>query len=366
MPLFSMKIRLIVLPGDGVGPEVTRVALDVLRSVLITARHELEAEERLIGWAATQQEGQPLSDATIAACLEADAVLLGAVGSPAAEGLPPAERPESGLLRLRSLLGCYANLRPARAYEPLLACSPLKPEFVKDTDLVIVRELAGGMYYGRSRESGLGNRRSATDTETYSVTEIRRIAKVAFDLARTRRRAVTSVDKANVMSTSRLWREIVNDVATGYSDVTCSHMLVDRASMELVLKPKSFDVILASNIFGDILSDQAAGVVGSIGLLGSASLGGKTDLYEPVHGSAPDIAGKGQANPVGAILSVAMMLRHTFKLEREARAVEAAVEQVLSGGLRTADLCGPQDRAISTSVFGEATVKALQAAGGAK
>jgi len=357
----SKKIRLVVLPGDGVGPDVSRVALDVLRAVLAGGRHELESEDRLIGWAAYQAEGTPLSDATIAACLEADAVFLGAVGHPEAEKVSPALRPEAGLLRLRSALGCYANLRPARAYAPILDASPLHPEVVSGTDLIIVRELAGGLYYGKSRETGLGNRRRAIDTEAYSVTEVRRIAKVAFDLARARRKIVTSIDKANVLSTSRLWREIVNEVAAGYSDVKCSHMLVDRAAMELVLKPKSFDVMLMSNLFGDILSDEAAGVVGSIGLLGSASLGGKTDLYEPVHGSAPDIAGQDKANPIGAIVSVAMMLRHTFRLEKEAGKVEAALDRVLASGLRTPDVAGRAGANAGTRAFGAAVIEVLAA-----
>lgn len=352
-----MKIRLIALPGDGVGPEVTKIAIEALRLVL-GSKHELEVEERLIGWAATQAEGGPLSEATVQACLEADAVLLGAVGHPASDGLPPAQRPEGGLLRLRSVLGCYANLRPAKAYGPILDASPLKPGMVEGADLMIVRELAGGLYYGKSRETGLGNRRRAIDTEAYSVTEIRRIAKVAFDLARSRRKAVTSIDKANVLSTSRLWREVVSEVAGGYDDVKLSHMLVDRAAMELVLRPKSFDVILTSNLFGDILSDEAAGVVGSIGLLGSASLGGETDLYEPVHGSAPDIAGQDKANPIGALVSVAMMLRHTFKLENEARAVESAIDRVLADGLRTPDIAAGRAGS-GTAAFGAAVLGIL-------
>lgn len=353
-----MNIKLVSLPGDGVGPEVTRIGIDVLRTVLKTSGHVLDVEERLIGWAAYQAEGEPLSERTVSACLESDAVLLGAVGHPAADQLPPGQRPESGLLRLRRALGCYANLRPARSYSALSETSPLRPEVVAATDFIIVRELAGGLYYGRSRISGLGNRRRATDTETYSVTEIRRIARYAFDLAMSRRRAVTSVDKANVLTTSRLWREVVTEVAVGYPEVRCSHLLVDRAAMELVLRPQSFDVLLMSNLFGDILSDEAAGVVGSIGLLGSASLGGHTDLYEPVHGSAPDIAGKDQANPIGVIVSIAMMLRHTFKLESEASAVEHSLEGVLQDGLRTPDLAN-HGRKVGTVAFGSAVVDRL-------
>ena len=334
----------------------------MLRAVLERSGHRLEVEERLIGWSATQAEGIPLSDATVNACLEADAVFLGAVGHPGAEGLPPAQRPEGGLLRLRSALGCYANLRPAKAYAAIADCSPLRPEALQGTDLIIVRELAGGLYYGKSREVGLGNRRRATDTEAYSVTEIRRIAKVAFDLARGRRHAVTSIDKANVLSTSRLWRDVVSEVAGGYPDVKLTHMLVDRAAMEMVLKAPSFDIMLMSNLFGDILSDEAAGVVGSIGLLGSASLGGKTDLYEPVHGSAPDIAGKDRANPIGAIVSVAMMLRHTFDLAAEAGAVEGALERVLQDGLRTPDIAGTRGANAGTRAFGAAVIGVLSGA----
>lgn len=354
-----MKLRIISLPGDGVGPEVIRVAIEVLRVVADRSGHELEIEERLIGWAATQAEGEPLSEDTIAACVAADAVLLGAVGDPAADRLPTVRRPEAGILRLRSALGCYANLRPAKCYPSLVNSSPLKPDIVAGTDMVIVRELAGGLYYGHSREVGLGAKRKATDTETYTVSEIQRVAKVAFDLARTRRRSVTSIDKANVLSASRLWREVVIDVASEYPDVQCSHMLVDRAAMELVLRARSFDVILTSNMFGDILSDEAAGVVGSIGLLGSASLGGETAIYEPVHGSAPDLAGKDRANPFGAIVSVALMLRHTFQLEAEAVMVEKALERVLLNGLRTADVAGTHEKPVGTQAFGAAVVAAL-------
>lgn len=357
-----MNLRLITLPGDGVGPEVIPIAVAVLRTVLEREGHRLDVTERLIGWVACEAEGGPLSDETITACLAADAVLLGAVGHPAAEQVPPVRRPEAGLLRLRSALGCYANLRPARAYGPIVDCSPLRPEAVRGTDLMIVRELAGGLYYGKSGMTGSANRRRATDTETYSVTEIRRIASYGFELARARRKMVTSVDKANVLTSSRLWREVVTLVAAEYPDVRLSHMLVDRAAMELVLRPTSFDVMLMSNLFGDILSDEAAGVVGSIGLLGSASLGGKTDLYEPVHGSAPDIAGQDKANPIGAIVSVAMMLRHTFKMEKEARAVEAALDKVLALGLRTPDILGTAPASVGTRGFGQAVLESLAGA----
>jgi 3-isopropylmalate dehydrogenase len=354
-----VNIRLVTLPGDGVGPEVIPIAVEILRRAVEGRGHQLDVDERLIGWIAREKEGTPLSDETVRVCLEADAVLLGAVGSPAADRVPAAERPEAGLLRLRSELGCYANLRPAIAYAPIVDCSPLHPEVVTGTDLMIVRELAGGLYYGKSGITGSGNRRRATDTETYSVTEIKRIAKYAFDLARSRKKRVTSVDKANVLTSSRLWREIVTEVGGGYADVQLSHMLVDRAAMELVLRPRIFDVMLMSNLFGDILSDEAAGVVGSIGLLGSASLGGKTDLYEPVHGSAPDIAGQDKANPIGAIISVAMMLRHTFRLEKEARAVESALDRVLSAGLRTPDIQGKASSTVGTQAFGKAVLEAL-------
>jgi 3-isopropylmalate dehydrogenase len=278
---------------------------------------------------------------------------LGAVGSPAFDHNPRELRPEAGLLRLRQELGAFANLRPAVFYPALAACSPLRPEIVKGTDILIVRELLGGLYFGEPRSiDGTPGARSAVNTMRYSEPEIERIARVAFQLARTRRRRLLSVDKSNVLECSRLWREVVTRVASDFSDVQLSHMYVDSAAMSLVLKPAQFDVILTENMFGDILSDQAGGIVGALGLLASASIGGPVGLYEPVHGSAPDIAGQNVANPLGAILSVALMLRHTFHLPKEAECVEAGVISTLMGGFRTRDLARPGERTVSTEEMG--------------
>ncbi|MGA9505773.1 MAG: 3-isopropylmalate dehydrogenase, partial [Terriglobales bacterium] len=278
---------------------------------------------------------------------------LGAVGSPAFDHNPRELRPEAGLLRLRQELGAFANLRPAVFYPPLAACSPLREEIVKGTDLLIVRELLGGLYFGTPRSlEGVPGERRALNSMRYSEPEIERIARVAFQLAQTRRRRLLSVDKANVLECSRLWREVVSRIARDFPDVQLSHMYVDSAAMSLVLKPAEFDVILTENMFGDILSDQAGGVVGSLGLLASASIGGPVGLYEPVHGSAPDIAGQNVANPLGAILSVALMLRHTFRLPKEAECVEAGVISTLRGGFRTRDLARPGERTVSTEQMG--------------
>ena len=291
---------------------------------------------------------------TLRSCLASRAVLLGAVGSPAFDRNPPELRPEAGLLRLRRELGAFANLRPAVLYPALAACSPLREEIVRGTDILIVRELLGGLYFGEPRAfANDDGSRHAFNTMRYSEPEVERIARVAFDLARQRRRRVLSVDKANVLECSRLWREVVTRVAADYPDAQLTHQYVDSAAMLLVLKPAQFDVILTENMFGDILSDLAGGVVGGLGLLASASIGGAVGLYEPVHGSAPDIAGKGIANPLGAILSVAMMLRHTFGLNQEADCVEVAVNSALAQGLRTADLARSGERAVSTGEMGE-------------
>lgn len=336
------ELRVVALPGDGIGPEVTAAALSVLEVVGRLRGHRFVIEEFPVGWAGVQATGEPLPPETLSASLEADAVFLGAVGDPAADHLAPALRPEAGLLRLRKELGCFANLRPARLPPALVDRSPLRPEIARGTDLVIVRELAGGLYYGEPRGfREEGGELRALNTLRYGAFEVRRIAVVAFELARQRRRSVVSVDKANVLETSRLWRTVVNEVAADFPDVTLSHVLVDRMAMELVLRPGDFDVLLMENLFGDVLSDQAAGVVGSLGLLGSASLGGTVDIYEPVHGSAPDIAGRGVANPVGAILSAGLLLRHTAGLHEEARAVEAAVDRALADGARTGDVAPP-------------------------
>jgi 3-isopropylmalate dehydrogenase len=325
----------------------------VLEEVADGFGHELELDEKEIGGVALAKFENPLPDSTIQACLASQAVLLGAVGSPAFDHNPRELRPEAGLLRLRQELGAFANLRPAVFYPSLAACSPLREEIVKGTDILIVRELLGGLYFGEPRSiEGDPGKRQALNTMRYSEPEIERISRVAFQLARTRRHRLLSVDKSNVLECSRLWREIVTRVGRDFSDVQLSHMYVDSAAMSLVLKPAEFDVILTENMFGDILSDQAGGVVGSLGLFASASIGGRVGIYEPVHGSAPDIAGQNVANPLGAILSVALMLRHTFHLPKEAECVEAGVISTLMGGFRTRDLARPGERTVSTEEMG--------------
>ena len=361
-----MQVKLTVVAGDGIGPEVTEEALRVLDAAAAKAGFEVKVTCKNIGGAALAASGDPLPADTLEACLSADAVLLGAVGNPAYDANPPQLRPESGLLRLRRELGAYANLRPAVAFPALLDTSPLRPEMVKGTDILIVRELLGGLYFGQPRSiEGESGARHALNTMRYGETEIERIAKVGFDLARKRRKKVLSVDKANVLECSRLWREVVGRMAKNYSDVQLTHQYVDSAAMLLVLKPTEFDVILTENMFGDILSDQAGGIVGGLGLLASASIGGKVGLYEPVHGSAPDIAGKGIANPLGAILSVAMLLRHSFQMDREALQIEQAVQAVLAEGSRTKDLAKPGQKHLSTSEMGARMVEAVRASAGA-
>lgn len=348
-----MQLRVTSLPGDGIGPEVTSQAICVLEEVADGFGHDLELDEKEIGGVALAKFGNPLPDSTIQACLASHAVLLGAVGSPAFDHHPRELRPEAGLLRLRQELGTFANLRPAVFYPALAACSPLREEIVKGTDILIVRELLGGLYFGEPRSiEGASGARHALNTMRYSEPEIERIARIAFQLARTRRRRLLSIDKSNVLECSRLWREVVTRMARDFPDVQLSHMYVDSAAMSLVLKPAEFDVILTENMFGDILSDEVGGVVGSLGLLASASIGGPVGLYEPVHGSAPDIAGQGIANPLGAILSVALMLRHTFHLPKEAECVEAGVISTLMGGFRTRDLARPGERTVSTEEMG--------------
>ncbi len=357
-----MLLKITVLPGDGIGPEVTDQAVLVLQSVADAFGHQVQLQQKLIGGAALTACGDPLPQDSIAACLASSAVLLGAVGSPAFDHNPGHLRPEVGLLRVRRELGAYANLRPAVFFAALEDCSALRPEIVRGTDIMIVRELLGGAYFGQPRSiEGAPGARVAVNTMRYGEDEIERIARVAFDLAMKRRRKVLSVDKANVLECSRLWREVVTRVATSYPEVKLGHQYIDSAAMLLVQRPTEFDVILTENMFGDILSDQAGGVVGSLGLLASASIGGPVGLYEPVHGSAPDIAGKGIADPLGAILSVAMMLRHSFHLEREAACVENAVSAALSQGARTADLAGNGHAAISTADMGRKVIAAVKA-----
>ena len=348
-----MKWRLAVLGGDGVGPEVTEASLEVLRATAERFGHELTADLKEVGFAAYEQFGTPLPEDTLAAGRSADAVLLGAVGDPRSEGVPVELRPEAALLALRKEMGCYANLRPVRLLPALASASPLRPEIVDGTDLVIVRELAGGLYYGEPR-GPVEDGRAAVDTMKYHQDEVVRIAKMAFETARGRRKSVLSVDKANVLHSSRLWRRVVDEVAEEYPDVECDHMLVDRAAMELLLNPSTFDVMLTPNLFGDVLSDEAAAVVGSIGLLASASIGSGGGIFEPIHGSAPDIAGTGTANPLAMILSAALLLRHVYSLDEESAAIESAVEQVLEDGLRTRDLARNGEGTVGTAEVGAA------------
>jgi 3-isopropylmalate dehydrogenase len=334
-----VNAKILLLPGDGIGPEVVAGAATVLRAVAGRFGHSFELPDAVIGAAALRRGMPPLPEPTLAAARSADAVLLGAVGDPAFDTGPSSGRPEAALLGIRKALGLFANLRPARVWPSLETAGPLKPEVLHGTDMLVVRELTGGLYYGEPR--GIEPDGSAAyNTMRYSRAEIERIARHAFEAARLRRRHVTSVDKMNVLETSRLWRSVVTEVAAGYPDVTLDHMLVDSCAMRIALAPASFDVIVTENMFGDILSDEAGAIVGSLGLLPSASLGSGTGLYEPVHGSAPDIAGKNVANPIGATASAAMLLRHSLKLEDEARAIEQAIESVLVSGVRTADLAG--------------------------
>src|SRR5271169_7256807 len=356
-----MLPNLTILPGDGIGPEVTEQAVLVLQTVADAFGHQLQLQRKNIGGAALSAANDPLPPDTIQACLSSSAVLLGAVGSPAFDHYPRHLRPEAGLLRLRRELGAYANLRPATCFPALEDCSPLRADLVRGTDIMIVRELLGGLYFGESRSiQGTPGDRVATNTMTYGEPAIERIARVAFDLALKRRQKVLSVDKANVLECSRLWREVVTRCAKDYPGVQLSHMYVDSAAMSLVQRPKDFDVLLTENMFGDILSDQAGGVVGSLGLLASASIGGPVGVYEPVHGSAPDIAGKGIANPLGAILSSALLLRHSFQLDREAACIENAVSLVLNQGSRTADLVRAGQNPVSTSEMGRKVAEVLK------
>lgn len=347
-----MLLKITVLPGDGIGPEVCEAAVRVLESLANAFQHDLQVTTCKIGGNALLTHNDPLPNDTLQTCLGGRAVLLGAVGGPAFDKYPSHLRPERGLLRLRHQLGAFANLRPARCFPGMEDCSPLRDEFIRGTDILVVRELLGGLYFGEPRMTqGPNGHRTATDTMHYREEEIVRIAHVSFELARARQKKVTSIDKANVLDCSRLWREVVEETAKQYPDVSLSHMYIDSAAMALVAHPRDFDVILTENMFGDILSDQAGGVVGSLGMLASASLGGPIGLYEPVHGSAPDIAGKDVANPLGAILSLALMLRYSFQLTREAECIENAVKQVLESGYRTRDIARPGQTPQSTSAM---------------
>ena len=335
-----MKLNIALLKGDGIGPEIVDSAVRVLKKIEAKFGHEFTFTPYLIGGAAIDATGAPLPEETVSGCLASDSVLLGAVGGPKWDNLPGNIRPEKALLGIRAAMELYTNLRPARLYAALKDDSPLRPDLVeKGFDIMIVRELTGGIYFGDRgyREGKYGE--EAYDTEQYSRMEIERIARAAFEAARVRGKKVTSIDKANVLETSRLWRKTVHEIAEEYPDVTVTDMLVDNAAMQLVRNPSQFDVIVTSNMFGDILSDEASQITGSIGMLPSASIGATTTgLYEPIHGSAPDIAGQNKANPIATILSAAMMLRYAFALEEEAQTIENAVNRVLDAGLRTADI----------------------------
>jgi 3-isopropylmalate dehydrogenase len=356
-----MRLKIAVLAGDGIGPEVTHQATNILRAVAELGGHEFTFVEGLIGGIAITETGSPLPTATLDAALECDAVLLGAVGDNKFNALPPDKRPEAGLLQIRQALGGFANLRPSIAYTALSESSPLRPEVTKDVDILFVRELLGGLYFGAprwwDRESN-----EAINTMRYTRDEIVRVARVAFELASNRRQKVTSVDKANVLEVSQLWRATVTEVAKDYPSVTLEHQLVDSMAMHIMNIPRNFDVVLTENLFGDILSDEAGVITGSLGMLPSATIGGAVNLYEPVHGSAPDIAGTGKANPLGAILTAAMVLRHSANLEQDARAVELAVNKVLNAGYRTADIARgqqPGQTPVSTQEMGKLVHQAL-------
>ncbi len=360
-----MNLNILVLPGDGIGTEVTREAVRVLRHVAGKWNHKLTITEGLLGGIAIHKTGGPFPEKTAELALAADATLMGAVGLPEFDDAPPEKRPEKGLLGIRKTLAVYANLRPVRAYNSLIESSPLKNHLVEGTDMIIVRELTGGIYYGTPRgilENGSETR--AINTMTYTRAEIERVSRMAFHLARGRRRKVTSVDKSNVLENSQLWRKVVTEVASEFPDVTLDHILVDNCAMQLILNPRRFDVVLTENMFGDILSDEGAVLAGSIGMLPSASIGDRkpsgawVGLYEPVHGSAPDIAGQNKANPLGAIGSVAAMLEYSFGLKEEAAAVNAAVESVLASGRVTADL-KPSGAPATTEQVGEAVCAAI-------
>jgi 3-isopropylmalate dehydrogenase len=362
-----MRLNILLLPGDGIGVEVTHAAVKVLKQVADIYGHQLSLSEGLLGGIAIHKTGNPFPDATRDLALQADATLMGAVGLPEFDNAPPDKRPERGLLGIRKALGVYANLRPVRSYKALLDSSPLKNDLVDGVDMIIVRELTGGLYYGTPRGiTGTGAEERAVNSMVYTRPEIERVTHIAFQLARKRRKKVTSVDKSNVLENSQLWRRVVVEIATEYPDVALDHLLVDNCAMQLVLNPKRFDVVLTENLFGDILSDEGAVLAGSIGMLPSASIGDQrpsgawVGLYEPVHGSAPDIAGQNKANPLGAIGSVAALLEYSFGLTEEAQAVNRAVEEVLNSGRVTADL-KPSGAPATTSEVGDAICAVISA-----
>jgi len=351
-----VQFNIAVIKGDGIGPEVTEQAMLVLEKVGRLLGHDFCFQEVLAGGIAIDTVGEPLPQSTLAACLKSDSVLLGAVGGPKWDGLPGDKRPEKALFGLRGNLEVFANLRPALLHAPLAAACPLKPELVQDgLDLIIVRELTGGIYFGEKGRKQTPEGECAYDIMPYSAKEIERIGRVGFATAQARSKKLTSVDKANVLETSRLWRQVMEGLAKEYPDVEFKNMLVDNAAMQLVRNPRQFDVIVTENMFGDILSDEASMLTGSIGMLPSASLGaGKRGLYEPIHGSAPDIAGEDKANPIATILSAAMMCRYSLDLPQGAEIIEKAVDVVLKEGLRTVDIANPGDKILGTVAMGEA------------
>lgn len=354
---------IVVIRGDGIGPEVVEEGLKVLKAAAKRFSLAFDFQDALLGGAAIDATGDPLPAETLRRSRQADAILLGAVGGPTWDALPREKRPEQGILGLRQALQLYANLRPVRCFPPLLEASPLKREVIDGTDLIIFRELTGGLYYGTPRGiDWQGEEERAVDTLCYTTSEIARIARLAFQAAAGRRQKVSSIDKANVLSSSQLWRRVVTEVAHGFPGVTLEHMLVDTCAMQLIRNPRQFDVILTENMFGDILSDEAAVIAGSIGLVPSASLGGAAGLYEPIHGAAPDIAGTGQVNPIGTILSAALLLRYSLKQEKAATAIEEAVEQVLVRGYRTAEIMQPGTERVGTQRMGELIALAVEKA----
>ncbi|TYT22517.1 3-isopropylmalate dehydrogenase [Dictyoglomus thermophilum] len=360
-----MKLKIAVLPGDGIGPEVVRQAIKVINVISKKFGHEVEIKEGIVGGIAIDNFGDPLPEETWKICEESDAILLGAVGGPKWDNLPGDKRPEKALLRLRSGFNLFANIRPIPIFDELIFSSPIKEDYLKGVDFVIVRELTGGLYFGKPKETRIENGEEvAIDTMIYRASEIRRIAHVAFRMAQKRKKKVTSVDKANILECSGLWRKIVEEVSKEYIDVTLEHMYVDNCAMQIVRNPKQFDVILTENTFGDILSDEAAIITGSIGMLPSASLGEtKKGLYEPIHGSAPDIAGQNIANPIATILSVALMFRYSFDLENEAKLIENSVRKILSLGYFTKDLFNNNPYAkklVSTEEMGDLICSAIE------
>lgn len=351
-----MSKKIISLPGDGIGPEIIASAVKVLEYVSKKINFKYEIEQELIGGASIDKYGVPLSDHTLEKCRNADVILLGAVGGYKWDSLEKAKKPETGLLKLRKELDLFANIRPAKFYKPLLNSSSLKNNRIDDTDFVVFRELVGDLYFGEPR--GLDEFKG-WNTMSYSIPEVERIARPAFEAASKRKKKITSVDKANVLESSQLWRKVVSNIGKEYSDVTLEHMYVDNCAMQIVTNPKQFDVILTSNLFGDIISDISSAITGSLGMLPSASIGDKYELYEPIHGSAPDIAGKGIANPIATISSVGMMFEYSFKMPEVNKMIECAIEKVLNNGCRTLDIAEDKNNFISTDEMTERIIKAL-------